>query len=61
MPLAEWEQERTRLLEKICEDFKKVCNVMDDTHMEMLQHIEGICQMDIEVSQMKGKPLPCRT
>ena len=45
MPQVEQEQERTRLLEKICKDFKKVCQSMDDIHKETLQHIEDVSQM----------------
>ena len=28
---------------------------MDDVHKDTLQHIEDICQMKLEVSQMRGK------
>ena len=55
VPQASQEQERTKLLEKICDDFKKVCDLMDDVRKDMLQHIEDICQMKLEVLQMQGK------
>ena len=55
IPQASWEQERTRLLEKICEDFKDVCDLMDVIHKDTLQHIEDVCRMKLEVSQMQGK------
>ena len=48
------EQERTQLLEKICDAFKKVCDSMDDICKDMVQHVEDICQMKLEVSQMQG-------
>ena len=51
----EQEQERTRLLEKVCKDFKKVHQVMEDTCEQMSQHIEDICWMKVEVSYMKGE------
>ena len=52
IPQVTQEQERTKLLEKICDDFKKVCDLMDDVCKDTLQHIEDICQMKLEVSQM---------
>ena len=55
VPQATREQERTKLLEKICNDFKKVCNSMDDIRKDMSQHVKDICQMKLEVSQMRGK------
>ena len=55
VPQATREQERTKLLEKICNDFKEVCNLMDNIHKDTSQHVEDICQMKLEVSQMQGK------
>ena len=55
IPQAAQEQERTWLLEKVCEDFKKVCDSMDDIHKDTLQHVEDVCRMKLEVSQMQGK------
>ena len=52
IPQASQEQERTRLLEKICEDFKAVCDLMDTIRKDTLQHVEDICQMKLEVAQM---------
>ena len=52
IPQATREQERTTLLEKICNNFKKVCDSMDDIHKDMAQHVEDICQMKLEVLQM---------
>ena len=44
-----------RLLEKILDDFKAVCNTMDDVRKDTLQHVEDVCRMKLEVSQMRGK------
>ena len=55
IPQAAQEQERAKLLEKICNDFKKVCESMDNVHKDMLQHVEDICWMKLEVLQMRGK------
>ena len=55
VPQAMWEQERAKLLDKIYDDFQKVCQSMDNIHKDMSQHIKDICQMKIEVSQMQGK------
>ena len=55
IPQASQEQERTQLLEKICGNFKKVCNSMDEIHMDTLQHVEDVCWMKLEVLQMRGK------
>ena len=52
LPQATQEQERTKLLEKILDDFKKVCDTMDDIRKDTLQHIRDICWMKLEVSQM---------
>ena len=52
IPQVAQEQERTKLLEKILDDFKKVCNLMDNICKDMAQHIEDICQMKLEVLQM---------
>ena len=52
VPQATREQERTKLLKKICDDFKNVCNSMDNVHKDMSQHVEDICRMKLEVSQM---------
>ena len=43
------------LLEKILDDFKAVCDSMDSVRKDTVQHIEDICQMKLEVSQMRGK------
>ena len=51
IPQAAREEERTRLLEKILDDLKAVCGVRKDT----AQHVEDICRMKLEVSQMRGK------
>ena len=55
VPQATQEQERSKLLEKICNDFKKVCDSMDNVHKDTSQHIEDICRMKLEVLQMHGK------
>ena len=55
IPQALQEQERTRLLEKILDDFKAVCDTMDGVCKDTVQHVEGICWMKLEVSQMRGK------
>ena len=55
IPQAAQEQERTQLLEKICEDFKGVCDLMDSVCKDTAQHVEDICRMKLEVSQMRGK------
>ena len=55
IPQAAREEERTRLLEKILDDFKAVCDTMDSVHKDTAQHVEGICRMKLEVSQMRGK------
>ena len=52
VPQAMQEQGRTKLLEKICDDFKKVCDLMDDVHRDMSQHVEDICWMKLEVLQV---------
>ena len=52
VPQATQEQERTRLLGGICNDFKKVCDSMDNAHKDTSQHVEDICWMKLEVSQM---------
>ena len=52
IPQAAREEERTRLLEKILDDFKAVCNTMDSVHKDTAQHVEGICWIKLEVSQM---------
>ena len=44
-----------RLLEKILDNFKAVCNTMDSVHKDTSQHVEDICQMKLEVLQMWGK------
>ena len=44
-----------RLLEKILDDFKAVCDMMDSVCKDMVQHVEDICQMKLEVSWMRGK------
>ena len=55
IPQAAREQERTKLLEKICDNFKKLCDSMDNVRKDMSQHVEDICWMKLEVSQMQGK------
>ena len=55
IPQASREQERTWLLEKICEGFKDVCNSMDAIRKDMSQHVEDVCWIKLEVSQMRGK------
>ena len=55
IPQAAQEEERTRLLEKILDDFKAVCDTMDSVRKDTSQHVEDICQMKLEVSQMRGK------
>ena len=55
VPWAAQEQEGTPLLEKICNNFKKVCQMMDVVRKDMSQHVEDICRMKIEVLQMRGK------
>ena len=55
IPQASREQERTKLLEKILDDFKAVCDTMDSVHKDTSQHVEDICQMKLEVLQMRGK------
>ena len=52
IPQATREQERTKLLEKILDDFKAVCDTMDDVRKDVVQHAKDICQMKLEVSQM---------
>ena len=52
IPQAAREQERTRLLEKICEDFKDMCDSMDLIRKDTSQHVEDVCRMKLEVSQM---------
>ena len=42
IPQATREQGRTQLLEKICDNFKKVCNSMNNIHKDTVQHIEDI-------------------
>ena len=44
-----------RLLEKILDDFKAVCDTMDSVCKDTAQHVEDICRMKLEVSQMRGK------
>ena len=55
IPQAAREQERTRLLEKVVKDFKNVCNSMDTIRKDTSQHVEDVCRMKLEVSQMRGK------
>ena len=55
LPQAAREQERMRLLEKILDDFKAVCDTMDGVRKDTLQHVEDVCRMKLEVSQMRGK------
>ena len=52
VPQATREQERTQLLKKILDDFKAVCDTMDGVCKDTVQHVEDICQMKLEVSQM---------
>ena len=52
IPQAAREEERTRLLEKILDDFKVVCDTMDSVRKDTAQHVEDICRMKLEVSQM---------
>ena len=52
IPQAAREQERTRLLEKVVEDFKHVCDLMDSICKDTSQHVEDVCWMKLEVSQM---------
>ena len=42
IPQATREQGRMQLLEKICDNFKKVCNSMNNIHKDTVQHIEDI-------------------
>ena len=44
-----------RLLEKILDDFKAVCDMMDSVRKDTVQHVEDICRMKLEVLQMRGK------
>ena len=37
------------------DDFKAVCDTMDSVHKDTSQHVEDICWMKLEVSQMRGK------
>ena len=55
IPQAAQEQERMKLLKKILDDFKAVCDTMDCVHKDMAQHVKDICRMKLEVSQMRGK------
>ena len=55
IPQAAREQERTRLLEKVIEDFKDVCDSMDTIRKDTSQHVKDVCRMKLEVSQMRGK------
>ena len=55
IPQAAREEERTRLLEKILDNFKAVCDTMDSVRKDTSQHVEDICRMKLEVSQMRGK------
>ena len=43
IPQAAREEERTRLLEKILDDFKVVCDTMDSVRKDTAQHVEDIC------------------
>ena len=43
VPQVMREQERTKLLEKILDDFKKVCDMMDDVRKDTSQHVKDIC------------------
>ena len=42
-------------MEKILDDFKAVCDTMDSVRKDTAQHVEDICQMKLEVLQMRGK------
>ena len=55
IPQAAQEEERMRLLEKILDDFKAVCDTMDSVRKDTVQHVEDICWMKLEVLQMRGK------
>ena len=55
IPQAAREEERMRLLKKILDDFKAVCDMMDSVCKDTSQHVKDICQMKLEVSQMRGK------
>ena len=44
-----------RLLKKILDDSKAVCDMMDSVHKDTAQHVEDICRMKLEVLQMRGK------
>ena len=55
IPQAAREEERTRLLKKILNNFKVVCDTMDSVRKDTAQHIEDICRMKLEVLQMRGK------
>ena len=55
IPQATREQERAQLLEKICDNFKKVCEMMDGVHKDTSQHVKVICRMKLEVLPMQGK------
>ena len=55
VPQAAREEERARLLKKILDNFKAVCDTMDSIRKDTAQHVEDICQMKLEVSQMQGK------
>ena len=55
IPQAAQEQEKTRLLKKILDDFKKVCNLMDNVCKDTVQRVKDICWMKLEVSRMCGK------
>ena len=52
IPQAAREEERTRLLKKILDDFMVVCDMMDSVHKDTSQHVEDICWMKLEVLQM---------
>ena len=54
IPQVTREQERAKLLEKICDNFKKMCEMMDGVCKDTLQHVEDICWMKLEVLQMWG-------
>ena len=43
IPQVAQEQERMKLLEKICNNFQKVCQLMDDVCKDTSQHVEDIC------------------
>ena len=40
IPQAAQEEERMRLLEKILDDFKAVCDTMDSVRKDTAQHVE---------------------